>query len=448
MNTENKREKKKKIIVNLISLGCPKNLIDSEVILGTLGEKGYILTPSYRQADVVIINTCSFIKTAREESYQIISKISKQKSSQQKLIVCGCLPQLEKRKLFFKFPAINALLGSADFYRIEEVINDIFNRNEPIFSVSKPKFIYNSNFPRLVSTPPGYAYLKIAEGCSNRCSYCLIPQLRGNYRSRELNDVVTEAKNLAKMGIKELILTAQDTTFYGWEKGEKSYLFTLLKELETIQNIKWIRLLYLYPLHFDEKITRLIKKSSKICKYLDIPLQHTHNQILKLMKRPPFEMALELINKLREAIPEIVLRTTLMVGFPGEKEHHFEKLLKDVQRLQFDWLGVFAYSREKNTLAYSLPSQVPPQVKEKRRKTIFKMQERITLKKNQERIGKIYSVMVDYATNSNLKEGEGHTIFQTPEIDGKTFFTNSFTSGNIFQGKVKKLKDSFDIFVQ
>ncbi len=435
----------KDIIVNVISLGCPKNLVDSEVILGKLGEKGYILTSSPKQADIIIINTCSFINEAREESYQVISKIARQKSPDQKLIVCGCLPQFERRNLFFKFSQINALLGSADFHQIDKVIEDVLN-GKRVFYVSKPKFIYNSNFPRLVSTPPGYAYLKIAEGCSNRCSYCLIPYLRGNFRSREPNDVVKEAKNLAKIGVKEIILIAQDTTFYGYDKGKKFSLINLLKELEKIKEIEWIRLLYLHPAHFDLKLIDLIKKSMKICKYVELPLQHTHNEILKLMGRPPFEVALRIIDKLRDAIPDITLRTTLMVGFPGEKEKHFEKLLKDVERLQFDWVGVFMYSREKNTPAYSLSHQIPLEVKKKRKERILQLQEKITLKKNKKRIGKIYQVMVDSPSNNSYR-GEGHTQFQTPEIDGKTFFVTDYPEGIIFKGKVEKIENSFDLRV-
>jgi len=439
---------KGKLTVGLVSLGCPKNLIDSEVILGKLGEKGYILTSSYLSADIIIVNTCSFISAAREESYEVISRIIRNKSPHQKLIVCGCLPQLEKRKLFSKFPEIDALLGTSDFHQIDKVIEKAIFKKERVFSVSKPQFIYNSNFSRLVSTPPGYAYLKIAEGCSNRCSYCLIPRLRGSFRSREINDVIKEAKDLATMGIKEVILIAQDTSFYGNDRGEKNYLSSLLKKLEKIKGIEWIRLLYLHPLHFDFEIIKLMKYSPKICRYLDIPVQHTHNDILKLMGRPPFEKTLRIIEKARENIPEITLRTTLIVGFPGEREHHFKKLLKDIEKLQFDWLGVFTYSREKGTPAYFMPSQLPHEVKEKRKKIILKLQQSITEKKNKERIGKTYPVIVDIPLDIDLmKEGEGHTFFQAPEIDGKSVFKEPFSQGSIFQGKVKEVKNTFDLYV-
>ncbi|MEA3485628.1 MAG: MiaB/RimO family radical SAM methylthiotransferase, partial [Candidatus Aerophobetes bacterium] len=272
--------------INLISLGCSKNLVDSEVILGRLGERGYSLTTSPEDADIIIINTCSFIKEARKESHQIISKIASQKSSLQKLIVCGCLPQLERRKLFARYPQIDVLLGSADFYKIDGIIREILDGRKRLFLVNTPRFLYNSNFPRLLTTPPSYAYLKIAEGCFNRCSYCLIPYLRGDYRSRTIDDVIKEARALADLGVQELILIAQDTTFYGKDLEGKYLLSSLLKKLQKINKIKWIRLLYTHPAHFDSSLIQTIANSDKICRYLDIPLQHSHNEILTKMRRP------------------------------------------------------------------------------------------------------------------------------------------------------------------
>ncbi len=385
--------------VNLISLGCPKNLVDSEVILGKLGEVGYTLTPSAEDADIVIINTCSFIDKARRESYQVISRIISQKKSSQKLIVCGCLPQLEGRKLFFKFPQIDVLLGSADFYRIDKVISELGKGRSHLFSVNEPSFIYNSSFPRFLSTPPSYAYLKIAEGCSKRCSYCLIPQLRGKYRSREPQDVVKEARILVDWGVKELILIAQDTTFYG------------------------------------------IANSEKICPYIDLPLQHTDNKILAKMKRPEFQVAEKLIDKLRNNIPGLTLRTTLMVGFPGEGEEHFNKLLKDVERLRFEWLGVFTYSPQKDTPAYGLAPEVPANIKEKRYQELMQLQQAITYEFNEKRVGSICSMLVD-------KKNEGHTQFQTPEIDGKVFFAREHKPGQYFRERISLVKNCYDLLVE
>ncbi|MBC7188791.1 30S ribosomal protein S12 methylthiotransferase RimO [Candidatus Aerophobetes bacterium] len=434
---------KNEIKINLISLGCPKNLVDSEVILGKLGEAGYSLTFSWKEADIIIINTCSFIKKAREESYRVISGITKRKSRYQKIIICGCLPQLEKRKLFQSFSGIDAVLGISDFKRIDKIVEKVI-AGERIFRVSKPDFIYDSSYPRLLSTPPGYSFLKIAEGCSNRCSYCLIPLIRGEYRSREVEDVVKEAKALVKMGVKELILTSQDTGFYGKDKGGKFSLEVLLRELEKIKNLEWIRILYIHPLHFDLNLIKLIKNSQKICRYLDIPLQHTHDEILKMMGRPQFDNSLRIIDEIRKEIPDVTLRTTLMVGFPGEKEHHFHKLMKDLEKLKFDWVGVFAFSREENTPAFNLPDQLPESIKEKRKEELLKLQKKITLEKNLERVGREYPVMVDL-NRKGEKLAQGHTPFQTPEIDGKTLFLKNYPEGSIFRGKITSVKDTYDL---
>lgn len=423
--------------VSLISLGCPKNLVDSEVILGKLGEEGYTLTPSLKDADVIIVNTCSFIDEAREESYRVIRRVISRKSSYQKLIVCGCLPQLERRKLFLRFPEINALLGSADFYQIDEVVKKVV-QGRRVFSVHRPSFLYDSNWARLVSTPPGYAYLKIAEGCSNNCSYCLIPKLRGKFRSRYLKDVVKEAKDLAQMGVKELILIAQDTTFYGEDKRGRFFLSSLLKQLELIDSIQWIRILYTHPAHFTHSLIRVLANSKKVCHYIDLPLQHTHNAILHQMGRPSFETSKRIIEELREKIPGIVLRTTLMVGFPGERAHHFDKLLKDVERIRFDWLGAFVYSPQRGTPAYSLNHQVSLKVKKDRYLKLMELQRGITQEKNEQRVGKRYPILVD-------REKEGHTEFQAPEIDGKVLFQQPYSLGDIFNGKITGLKGSFDL---
>jgi len=423
--------------VNLISLGCSKNLVDSEVILGRLGEKGYSLTTSPEDADIIIINTCSFIKEARRESHRVISKIISQKSPLQKLIVCGCLPQLEKRKLFIRYPQIDALLGSADFYRIDEVIDEILDGKKRLFSVDEPRFIYNSSFPRLLSTPPSYAYLKIAEGCSNYCSYCLIPFLRGSYRSRPVDDVVKEAKDLVNLGIKELILIAQDTTFYGKEAGE-CLLPPLLRKLDEIDKIRWVRILYTHPAHLDSAIIQAIARSNKVCRYLDIPLQHSHDEILVRMRRPKFEVAERAIEQLREKIPDIVLRTTLMVGFPGEEERHFNKLLRDVERIKFDWLGAFIYSPEKGTPAYSFSSKVSLKVKKRRYKKLLELQQSITLEKNKRRLGKVYPILVD-------ADKEGHTEFQAPEIDGKVLLSEKHLPGELIRKKIVKIRDCYDL---
>ncbi len=424
--------------VNLISLGCPKNLVDSEVILGRLGERGYSLTSLPEEADVVVVNTCSFIDKARREADRVIWQISSQKRSSQKLIVCGCLPQLEGRSLFRKYPQVDALLGSSDFPRIDKVLTDLFKGKHHLFSVNEPCFLYNSSFPRLLTTPTSYAYLKIAEGCSNRCSYCLVPRLRGKYRSRPVEDVLREAKALANLGVRELILIAQDTTFYGWDLGQRSSLLLLLEGLEKIEKIQWIRLLYAHPEHFTSSLIKVIANSEKICKYIDLPLQHTHDEILALMRRPKFKATERLVENLREKIPEIVLRTSVIVGFPGEKTKHFDKLLKDVERLKFDWLGAFTYSPEKGTPAYSITPKISSQVKKKRYRQLMKLQQSITLKLNQKRVNKTYPLLVD-------REKEGHCQFQAPEIDGKTLLQEKYLVGEIFRGRILAVSNVYDL---
>lgn len=424
--------------VNLISLGCPKNLVDSEVILARLGERGYSITSLPEEADVVVVNTCSFIDKARREADRVVSQMASQKRSSQKLIICGCLPQLEGRSLFLKYPQVDALLGSSDFHRIDKVLTDLFKGKEHLYSVNKPCFLYDSSFPRLLTTPPSYAYLKIAEGCSNRCSYCLVPRLRGKYRSRPVEDVLKEAKALARLGVRELILIAQDITFYGRDLGQRSSLLLLLEGLEKIERIRWIRLLYTHPEHFTSSLVKAIVNSEKICKYIDLPLQHTHDEILALMRRPKFEVAERLIDNLREKIPEIALRTSVIVGFPGEKAKHFDKVLKDVERLRFDWLGAFTYSPEKDTPAYFITPQISSPVKKKRYRELMRLQQSITLELNQKRVNKTYPLLVD-------REKEGHGQFQAPEIDGKTFFQEKHRAGEIFMGKILAVENFYDL---
>ncbi len=427
--------------VNLISLGCPKNLVDSEVILGKLGEVGHALTPSAEDADIVIINTCSFIDKARRESYQVISRIISQKKPSQKLIVCGCLPQLERRKLFSKFSQVDALLGSADFHRINKVIRELGKDESHLFSVNEPSFIYDSSFPRFLSTPPSYAYLKIAEGCSNQCSYCLIPQLRGKYRSREPQDIIKEARALVDCGVKELILIAQDTTFYGWDLDKKSSLIYLLEQLEKIDRLKWIRILYAHPSHFTTSLIRAMVNSEKICPYIDLPLQHTHNRVLAKMNRPEFQITEKLIGELRDNISGLTLRTTFMVGFPGEEKEHFNKLLKDVERLKFEWLGVFTFSPQKDTPAYCLTPEISTNIKEKRYQELMQLQQPITCQFNEKRVGSICSILVD-------KKNEGHTQFQAPEIDGKILLGREHEPGQYFRGRISSVKNCYDLLVE
>ncbi len=426
--------------INLISLGCAKNLVDSEVIMGKLGAGGYSFS-SFTDADVIIINTCSFVQDARDESYKMISDVLKNKRAFQRLVVCGCLPQLDKKKLFSIYPDVDAVIGSADFFKIDTIISELMDGRKHIYEVGVPSFVYTADNPRLLSTPSSYAYIKIAEGCSNDCSYCMIPRLRGTFRSRDIDDIIREARMLADMGIKELVVTAQDVTRYGHDSGCKYLLQKLLQRLDTVKGIKWIRLLYTHPAHFTKKLVKTIASSEKLCRYIDIPLQHTHDEILKKMNRPGFAQTRKIVDMLHKEIQGVTLRTTFMVGFPSEEDKHYEKLLKDVRDLQFDWAGVFMYSSEKNTPAYKIKPKIPDKVKKARYNKLMEAQQEITLAKNKLRVGKTFYVLVD-------TQYEGHAEFQAPEIDGKILFSRKHTPGTSVKCKIARVQKVYDLLVQ
>lgn len=429
------RETMKK--VNIISFGCPKNLVDSETIAGILTENGYTLTNDYKHADIVIINTCAFIDSARKEAYKTISAVSKIKSSSQKLVICGCLPQLEKTILLKKYPKIDALIGSADFPKISNILDTLNSAEKTVVKVGHPEFII-ADEPKIVSTPKSYAYIKIADGCNNRCNYCLIPSLRGNYRSRKIEDIINDVKNAAVTGRKEVILVAQDTTMYGFDIYKRPMLPLLLKKISEIDGLYWIRLLYTHPAHFTDELISTIAENNKICKYVDIPIQHTTDSVLKNMGRPLSKTIFNTIENLRKKVRDITLRTTVMVGFPGETDKNFKKLLNDIKSLEFDWLGGFVYSPQKGTTSYNIPGTIPQKVKKERFAEIMKVQQKITYQKNKNRIGKIFTVLAD-------SEKYGHTKFQTPEIDGKVIFSKKHKPGKIFKVQIQSIKKIYDL---
>jgi len=430
--------------INLITLGCPKNLVDSELIAGSLFKDGYFFTGSPHLADFIVINTCAFIEPALKESEEKILEVCKNKRNNQKIIVCGCLPQLKRKKLFEKFPEIDVLLGSSDFPKINNIIKNLKNKKY-VFSVGRPSFIYSCSNARAISTgSSGYAYIKISEGCDNRCHYCLIPKLRGKFRSRKIEDIVEEAKVLAGSGIKEIILIAQDTTLYGYDiYNGKFMLSVLLEKLSLIDGLHWIRILYTHPAHFTDGIIKTIKEIDKVCKYVDIPIQHTCDDILKKMGRPESKVIFKTIEKLRNSVPDITLRTTVMVGFPGESDAHFKKLLNDIRKLEFDWLGCFEYYKQKGTKTYKLKDDVKKTIKESRKYELLKLQKEITYRKNKVKLGKIWNVLVE---NNKF----GHSEFQAPEIDGRIIVKVKNTKikispGNILPIKFEKIDKTYDI---
>lgn len=418
-------------------MGCPKNLVDSETVAGILIKNGWTLCGDLKTADIIIINTCAFIDSARKEAYKTITHVLNIKSREQKLVICGCLPQYEKSELLQKYPKIDAILGSSDFTKIVDILAAA---EKPIIKINTPKFII-SDEPKLFSTPKSYAYIKIADGCDNRCSYCIIPQLRGNYRSRKMEHILTDVENAVKSGRKEVILTAQDTTMYGIDiYGGKLMLASLLKKIAGIDGLRWIRLLYTHPAHFTDKLITEIAGNGKVCKYADIPIQHTDDLILKKMGRPVSKTIFSTIDKLRKKIPDISLRTTVMVGFPGETEKSFTKLLNDIRKLQFDWLGGFDYSAQKGTAAYKMNNLVPLKVKKERLNKIMETQQKITFLKNKKRVGKTFEVLADGGKY-------GHCEFQSPEIDGRVVFSSKQEIGSLSKQKIVKIKNVYDLIV-
>jgi ribosomal protein S12 methylthiotransferase len=394
--------------VSAISLGCPKNLVDTEVMLGLLKNAGYEITFNPDSAEILIINTCSFIKSAVEESKTTINAALKKN---QKIIVTGCLVQRYQDKLLQEFPDIAYIVAPGEIYKIDKIIN-----NSQKIYLDIPKFIYSHTTPRLLTTLNFTAYIKIADGCNNLCSYCLIPKLRGKFRSRKVESIVEEAEKLASLGVKEIILIAQDTTFYGADIYGSPRLAQLIQELVKIEQIKWIRIMYTHPEHLTDDVISIISEEDKICPYIDIPLQHIDDKILKNMNRPiPSYRIRELINKLRKTIPDITLRTSIMVGFPGEGEAEFEKLIEFVQEIEFDHLGVFKYSKEEGTLASSMPQQVPEKIKEDRLIKIMQLQQQISAKKLKNKLGKTIEVVIERIID---KVTYARSKYDAPDIDG------------------------------
>jgi len=412
--------------IGIKSLGCPKNFVDTEVICGILREKGYQISGKIDNSDMVIVNTCSFIRDAVEESIEEILNLVKLKKEGKikHIIVTGCLPQRYKDdNLSQELPEVDAFLGTGDLLEIDKVTKNIL-QGEQIYKVSpKPNFLYNHNTPRTILTPQHYAYIKISEGCQNNCSYCLIPKLRGNHRSRKMEDIIEEVKRLSEnQNLVEIILIGQDTTLYGIDLYGEYKLAELLKKLSLLKlkNLKWIRLLYTHPVHYNDELIEVVASYPKICSYLDLPLQHISDKILGRMNRPiEKSKVISLINKLRDRIPNLTLRTTFIVGFPGETDKDFEELLSFVKEFRFERLGAFIFSREEGTPAYDFPRQIPMRIKEERLKELMLTQQSISKEINSSYIGKEVKVLIDEIQSGEPKIAIGRTKEDAPEIDGK-----------------------------
>ena len=382
--------------IALESLGCSKNLVDAEIMMGILNEKGYKLTGNFEEADVILVNTCGFIESAKQESIQTILEFAelKETANLKLLIVTGCLAQRYADELKEEIPEIDAIVGTGSYQNIDEILAELSEKHQ-IVSLNNIEFAYDENLPRYVSTPSHMAYLKIGEGCDNKCTYCIIPKLRGKYRSRKMEDIIAEAKKLAERGVKELVVIAQDTTKYGLDLYGEEKLANLLEELAQIEGFKWIRVMYSYPESITEELVKVIKKYDNICNYFDMPIQHASNRVLKLMNRKTTkEDILSKINMIRSNIPDATLRTSIIVGFPGETEEDFNELAEFIKEAQFDKLGVFTYSREEDTPADKLPNHLEEEVKVERQEALMMIQQGISEEKNNNKIGNKYEVLV------------------------------------------------------
>jgi ribosomal protein S12 methylthiotransferase len=435
----------KKEKVNLVSLGCPKNLVDAEVMLGYLAREGYEVTTDEREADIIIVNTCSFIKEAKQESVDTILDLADRKHDGRcrLLIVTGCLPQRYQEELMKELPEVDIFVGTGDYPRIVEIIAEQRRAGGQIRYTGDPNFLYNGDLPRLKSSPYYTAYLKIAEGCSNCCSYCVIPALRGAFRSRPIDKLLREARELVAGGVKEINLIAQDITAFGRDLADGESLEALIDELSKLEGLRWIRLLYAYPDGIRDSLIRILRDDEKVCKYLDIPLQHISDPVLKRMNRRNSEAeSRQLITTLRREIPGIALRSSLIVGFPGETEDDFRKLLHFVEETQFDHLGVFCYSREEGTPAAVMPDQVSERVKRERYKKLMRAQARLSFKRNRRLIDTLEQVIIEgYSEESDLLL-KGRSSRQAPDIDGQVYITAG--TANVGDIVTLRITDSSD----
>ncbi|QJA09043.1 30S ribosomal protein S12 methylthiotransferase RimO [Romboutsia sp. CE17] len=404
--------------IALESLGCSKNLVDAEIMMGILNRKGYKLVGNMEEADIALVNTCGFIESAKQESIDTILEIAqlKETANLKLLIVTGCLAQRYSEELKAEIPEIDAIVGTGSYQNIDEIVAGLEKENK-IVSLNDIEFAFNEELPRYVSTPSYMAYLKISEGCDKHCTYCIIPKLRGKQKSRKMEDIISEAKDLASRGVKELVVIAQDSTTYGTDiyNGEAK-LPQLLEELAKIEGIKWIRIMYSYPESITEELVQVIKKYDNICNYFDMPIQHASNRILKLMNRHTTkEDILAKIDMIRNNIPNATLRTTIITGFPGETEEDFEELLDFAKEVKFDRLGAFAYSREEGTAADKLPDHIDENVKEQRRERLMILQQGISQEVMANKIGKTFEVLIEEQIEKNVYMGR--TEGDAEEID-------------------------------
>lgn len=407
------------ICVGIISLGCAKNLVDTEVMLGLLGTAGYAITSDPGSADVLVINTCAFITPAQRESIAAILEAARyrEEGRLKALVVAGCLAQRHGRALLQEMPEIDALVGTGRVGEVVAAVTGALAGEKPV--LLGPPGLPSGTAPRLLTTPPYLAYIKIAEGCSNRCSFCIIPQLRGPYRSRCREEILAEARSLSAQGVKEVVLVAQDTTRWGLDLYGRPDLPVLLQEVARLEGLRWVRLLYAYPTGISDELLGVMAEEEKVCNYLDIPLQHVSPRLLRAMKRPVVDVP-GLVRRVRAAVPGVTLRTTFIVGFPGETAADFALLAATVRECGFDRVGIFPYFREEGTEAAALPEQVPWKEKRERLRQLRALAREISLQRNREKVGREFLVLVEGRKGRRFY---GRSEADAPEVDGKVYFT-------------------------
>jgi ribosomal protein S12 methylthiotransferase len=408
------------IKVGMVSLGCAKNRIDAEVMLGLLQEQGFMITADAAEADVIIVNSCTFIESATSESIDAVLEMAGYKESGRcrALILAGCMSSRYKEQLLSEFPEVDAVIGTGDVGNVAAIVKRVLS-GERFTSTAEPLFLYDEHMPRILTTASHSAYVKIAEGCNHHCAFCVIPSLRGNHRSRSLASIVTETRQLVQKGTKEIVLIAQDTTWYGRDIYGESRLADLLRQVAAVEGLRWLRLLYAYPTHLSDDILQVIAEQPNICKYVELPLQHVSDAVLKAMYRQGDSAFINhLVDRIRQIIPDVTLRTSFIVGYPGETDADFAALCDFVTEKRFDHVGVFTYSAEEGTPAAQMPHQLPQAVKEQRKQTLMAIQQRISRAKNEGCIGQDVEVLIERVAKSTAV---GRTRRQAPEIDGITY---------------------------
>ena len=441
-------------LLGYISLGCAKNLVDTEVMLGALQDNGYEITEELEKAEIIIINTCTFIEKAKEESINTILEAGqyKQYGDCKGLIVAGCLSQQYQEELFTEIPEIDALIGTGSWNRIMEAVEAI-QHGQRICIMDSMTNMYDEGMPRMMTTPDYSAYVKISEGCNNGCTFCIIPKVRGAYRSRSMESIEREVQQLAEAGVKEVVLIAQDTTYYGADLNNGTPLLSeLLKRLAKIEGIEWIRMLYLYPKHFSDELLETIMTEPKVCKYIDMPLQHINNTVLQRMNRKDTrENIVALLHKIRNRSEHITLRTSLIVGFPGETEEQFQELADFVKDIRFDHMGVFTYSQEDGTPAGVMDDQIPEEVKEERYHTLMAIQAQVSEEHNRDLEGTIHQGLIEAIDEVELGKflARGRLQMQAPDVDGNMYVEDvtGLSEGDIVTVKVSQ-GFAYDVVVE